>query len=400
RPPDPGPTRPHVRRYDAPLTSSTAPEDHRASGEARYTTAAATSSGVPTRPNGLCARSASPCSPASFGACRSVATTPGATEATATPCGASVRASDCPSACTAALVAAYAGWSGSPRNAPREPTLTIAPPVPAATRCRAAAQLAWAVPSRLTRTIVSHAAAQSSNGVSWTVWTFCGSGPTAALFTSTESPPSCAAASSTRAVAAAGSPRSPWTRTWPVPGSAASVCSASARPWAWWTATRSPRSAKASATARPMPRDEPVTRTPREGRTVVRIRSPEVRWAAVGRRCHHPAPRRLQLDHARHHEGRGDPGRGVAEDRLTGSQPGTPHPPRDHGAGRGGHRRAGLGAQPERPQPPDRSYGHHRHRRGRAAPPVPRDARRGARARGGAAGSHGHGRAHAPPSAA
>ena len=54
------PRPPHIRRYDAPLTSSTDPLAITASGDARYTTAAATSSGVATRPSGLSARRASP----------------------------------------------------------------------------------------------------------------------------------------------------------------------------------------------------------------------------------------------------------------------------------------------------------------------------------------------------
>ena len=56
-----------------------------ASGEARDTIAAATSSGVATRPNGLSARRASPFSPASSSAAMSVSVNPGATEVTAIP---------------------------------------------------------------------------------------------------------------------------------------------------------------------------------------------------------------------------------------------------------------------------------------------------------------------------
>lgn len=66
---------------------------------------AATSSGVPTRPNGLWARRSSPPSPASLACCRSLLTKPGATEATAIPWGASASAMDWPNACSPALAA-------------------------------------------------------------------------------------------------------------------------------------------------------------------------------------------------------------------------------------------------------------------------------------------------------
>ena len=90
----------------------------------------------------------------------SVATYPGATEATAMPCGASATASDCPNACSPALLAPYAGWAGSPRNAPRDPTFTIRPP-PRATMCRTAHQVTFAAPTRLTPSVARHASCHS-----------------------------------------------------------------------------------------------------------------------------------------------------------------------------------------------------------------------------------------------
>jgi hypothetical protein len=102
-------TAPANRRYDAPFRSRTAPLAHCAPGEARYTTASATSSAVATRLNGLCARIASPARVASSSAVMSVATYPGATDATVIPVGASATASDCPNACNPALLAPYAG---------------------------------------------------------------------------------------------------------------------------------------------------------------------------------------------------------------------------------------------------------------------------------------------------
>jgi hypothetical protein len=59
----------------------------------------------------------------------SVSTYPGATLATAIRYGARARAIDWPNAFSPALLAPYAGCRGSPRNAPREVTLMIRPPV-------------------------------------------------------------------------------------------------------------------------------------------------------------------------------------------------------------------------------------------------------------------------------
>lgn len=52
-----------LRRCEAPLRSRIVPDAHCASAEARYRIAAATSSGVATRPKGLCSRIASPAAP-------------------------------------------------------------------------------------------------------------------------------------------------------------------------------------------------------------------------------------------------------------------------------------------------------------------------------------------------
>jgi hypothetical protein len=78
----------------------------------------------------------------------SVSTYPGATAATAMPYGASARAIDCPNALSPALLAPYAGCRGSPRNAPREVTFTIRPPV--CFICCTAHQVTLAAPVRLT----------------------------------------------------------------------------------------------------------------------------------------------------------------------------------------------------------------------------------------------------------
>ena len=149
------------------MRSSTAPLAHDASGEARYTTAAATSSGRATRLNGLCALTRSPASVASSSTVMSVATYPGATDATVMPCGASATASDWPNACSPALLAPYAGWAGSPRYAPRDPTFTIRPPDPVI-MCRTAHQVTFAAPIRLTKSVARHASCHSSYDVAIT----------------------------------------------------------------------------------------------------------------------------------------------------------------------------------------------------------------------------------------
>ena len=86
-------------------------------------------------------------SPASASAAMSVSVSPGATAVTAMPRGPSARASDWPNAISPALLAPYAGWPGSPRNAPREETLTIRPP---SRMWRTAHQVTLAAPTRLT----------------------------------------------------------------------------------------------------------------------------------------------------------------------------------------------------------------------------------------------------------
>ena len=82
-----------------------APLAHSACGEARYSTAAATSSARATRPYGLCARISSPRGGLRCSLTMSVSTNPGATVATAMPYGASARASDWPKAFSPALLA-------------------------------------------------------------------------------------------------------------------------------------------------------------------------------------------------------------------------------------------------------------------------------------------------------
>ena len=92
-----------LRRYDAPFTSTIVPLQKRADGEARKSTAAATSSGVATRPKGDCRRTSSPRGPASTSAAMSVSTKPYATVDTAMPSGASATAIDWPKAFSPAL---------------------------------------------------------------------------------------------------------------------------------------------------------------------------------------------------------------------------------------------------------------------------------------------------------
>ena len=82
------------------------------------------------------------------------------------PCGASATASDWPNACSPALLAPYAGCAGSPRNAPRDPTLTIRPP--RSFMCRTAHQVAFAAPVRLTPSVARHASCHSSYEVAVT----------------------------------------------------------------------------------------------------------------------------------------------------------------------------------------------------------------------------------------
>ena len=86
------------------------------------------------------------------------------------PCGASATASDWPNACSPALLAPYAGWVGSPRYAPRDPTLTIFPPRAPAIMCRTAHQVAFAAPTRFTPSVACHAACHSSYEVPVTGW--------------------------------------------------------------------------------------------------------------------------------------------------------------------------------------------------------------------------------------
>jgi sodium/bile acid cotransporter 7 len=85
------------------------PDAHSASGDASQCTADAISSGRATRWNGLCARIASPRSALRCSLVMSVATKPGATEATAIPYGASATARDWPIELSAAFEAPYAG---------------------------------------------------------------------------------------------------------------------------------------------------------------------------------------------------------------------------------------------------------------------------------------------------
>src|ERR687889_1749965 len=116
------------------------------------------------------------------------------------PCGASACASDWLMLFSPALLAPYAGCSGSPRNAPREETLTIRP---ASDRRRngSAQNVTFAVPRRLTSIVRRQAACHCSYVTSPTG---CG-WMEAALLTSTSIPPSPVAASATNPATASGS---------------------------------------------------------------------------------------------------------------------------------------------------------------------------------------------------
>src|SRR5262252_9758041 len=99
----------------------------------------------------------------------SVSTNPGATVATAMPCGARALASDWPKAFRPALLAPYAGWPGSPRKAPREDTLTMRPadfPEPWRIMCWTAHQVTLAAPTRLTPSVSCQAACHCAYDIS------------------------------------------------------------------------------------------------------------------------------------------------------------------------------------------------------------------------------------------
>src|SRR3954452_22592350 len=106
-----------------------------------------------------------------------------------------------------------------------------------------------------------------------------------ALLTSTSEPPRASAAASTIARTASGSRRSAPTTVWPEPGSAAATARAFSALRPWWTATRSPAAANARATAAPIPRDPPVTRTAR----------PAVSWVIAAMVGPVPPPTRLWI---------------------------------------------------------------------------------------------------------
>ena len=120
-----------------------------------------------TRPNGLWPRTASPPGPSSTGAAISLAMNPGASVTTPMPWLPSATAREDPIACRPALLAPYAGTSGSPRNAPREPTLTIRPtgrPSAGGTSiiCRATHHVRLAGPSRLVARVRAQMSTHSS----------------------------------------------------------------------------------------------------------------------------------------------------------------------------------------------------------------------------------------------
>ena len=98
-------------------------------GRGQVETAAATSSGRATRLNGLCARIGRRPRRRRASLAMSVSTNPGATAVTVMPCGASARARDWLKV-QAGLARPVGGLPVSPRNAPREETLTIRPPPP------------------------------------------------------------------------------------------------------------------------------------------------------------------------------------------------------------------------------------------------------------------------------
>src|SRR6056297_748990 len=95
--------------------------------------------------------------------------------------------------------------------------------------------------------------------------------PMPALFTTTSRPPSAAAAEATSRSAWTGSATSAWTTACGPPGSPASVAFAAASSARKPIATRAPRLANACATARPIPREPPVTSTDRSRRFMARV---------------------------------------------------------------------------------------------------------------------------------
>ena len=92
---------------------------------------------------------------------------PGAMLVTAMPCGARRCAIDWPNECRPALLAPYAGMSGSPRYAPLEPTLTTRPtgtPSAGGTSiiCRATHHVRFAGASRFVARVRCQICTQSS----------------------------------------------------------------------------------------------------------------------------------------------------------------------------------------------------------------------------------------------
>ena len=293
----------------------------------------------------------------------SVATKPGATVATAMPYGASATARDWPSAFSPALLAPYAGCSGSPRNAPRDETLTIRPP--RSRMCWAAHQIdvrrrrsGWS--SSVCRQRCCHSLVRRCRR--------SGAGrPVAvrpALLTSTSSPPSSSAAPVDHdAGPRPGRPGRRGPPRGPSPGSCARSSSAASAESRWWMATRSPPAANAFATARPIPREAPVTSTARSVMPAILPQPPGCDGRRRSRLATAPWTIRLPvLPHRR----RGDPGDRRARDRHHARLP--RHRPEGAGARAGdpeGAPRRRRRARPGRP-------GAGRRRAGRRPPRWPR----------------------------
>src|SRR5450830_1106924 len=116
-----------------PSTISSVPTINADSGDDRYSTAPATSSGVPNRFTGICSWMAAAISPSCSAAkprrpYRGVVTGPGLTTLTRTPCGISSAESVLASEIKAALLAAYTDELGMPMWALIEPFRTMAAP--------------------------------------------------------------------------------------------------------------------------------------------------------------------------------------------------------------------------------------------------------------------------------
>lgn len=228
-----------------------APVTYDASSDARYDTAAATSSGVARRPSGISASvAASAASGSSWSLSQSsmsgVRAMPGASTFTRIPCGASSTAAPREYASSAPFAAVYVVCIGTPDAASRDDMLMIAPP-PASFIARAAA----AVMVMAAIVLSAKFSTSSACGVS-TMSPAC---RRPALFTSTSSLPKRVSTSATTRSGASASVRSAATNS-ASPSAAAASASGADRAH---TATRIPSACSRCAIARALT-DDPVDR--------------------------------------------------------------------------------------------------------------------------------------------